>query len=100
MTIDRIDSNKDYSIQNCRWVTHKEQAYNTRLSSRNTSGYKNVYFVRCSNNKWCFILKDVHGNRKRVSQFTSPLEAHIAKKNLILSDNDFAHYREGLKYEP
>lgn len=28
-TIDRIDSNKDYSPQNCRWISMKENAKNT-----------------------------------------------------------------------
>ncbi len=44
LTLDRINNELGYSMENCRWTTLTVQARNTRiLRSTNTSGYRGVY---------------------------------------------------------
>lgn len=43
LEIDRIDSDKDYSPQNCRWVSHKNNSRNRKARKNNTTGVAGVY---------------------------------------------------------
>lgn len=45
LTIDRIDSEKGYAPDNCRWATKKEQAYNRSMSVKLTLDGRTMYMT-------------------------------------------------------
>lgn len=89
LTIDRIDTLKNYNKENCRWVTMSVQAKNTRLlQSNNTSGYRGVSWDKCANAWIARIgvdLKSIY-----IGSFKTSLEAAIAYNNYII-DNELEH---------
>jgi hypothetical protein len=57
-SIDRIDNNKGYSPDNCRWGTIQEQSRNKRMQKNNTSGVKGVSWDKRRKKYQTFIWKD------------------------------------------
>lgn len=51
MSLDRVDNNKGYYKDNCKWSTNSEQKHNRRTFRSNTSGRTGVHFQK-TDGKW------------------------------------------------
>lgn len=80
LTLDRIDVAKEYSPENCRWITHQQNCWNRDMKPRktNTSGCTGVVY-RKDNNKWRATIT-VSGKVKNLGSFLTKEEAIKARK--------------------
>lgn len=69
MSIDRIDVNKGYYKDNCRWASNSLQGYNKNLDPNNTSGKSGVSFYT-KQGKWSAEIH-VDGKHIRLGMFTN-----------------------------
>lgn len=56
LSLDRVDNNKGYSKDNCRWSCKSVQSYNKRSSKSNTSGKIGVSWCK-QTGKWRSTIK-------------------------------------------
>ena len=89
LSIDRIDNNKGYSKDNCRWATRAIQSRNARvLISSNTSGYRGVHW-RKSRKKWTSQIR-VDSKKIHIGYFKTAEEGAVAYDKYII-DNNLEH---------
>lgn len=76
-TIDRIDNEKGYYKENCRWATKSDQVINQRIRPKNKTGVVGVYF---NNKSGKFRAKlTLKGNTHYLGEFDTLEKAKQAR---------------------
>ena len=88
MTLDRIDNDKGYSPDNCRWADRTIQSINQRIMKNNKSGYVGVSW-RKERNKWTVRIR-TKVRYECLGHFEDLMEAVIFRDKYII-DNKLPH---------
>lgn len=81
LEIDRIDSDGDYTPDNCRWVTHKNNSRNRKARSNNNTGVAGVY-TRCRKDGTLVYRAaiSVDGKKVNLGTFYTLVDAERARR--------------------
>lgn len=84
-TLDRINGNKNYCPDNCRWTTYRQQNCNHKLLCTNTSGYRGVSWSK-KENKWICVIS-INNKSKRIGCYKTQKDAVMARNKFIEDNN-------------
>ena len=88
VSLDRIDNDKGYSPENCRWTTKTTQNINQRMQKNNTSGFVGITWHTFSN-RWRVRI-NINRQRVNIGSFKTKEEAVLARDNYII-ENKLPH---------
>ena len=89
VSLDRIDNDKGYSPDNCRWATREIQNTNQRMRKTNTSGFVGVSWIK-HQNKWEAYIT-VNCIKVHLGVFKTPEEAAKIRDKYIVKNG--LHHR-------
>ena len=84
ISLDRIDNDKGYSPENCRWADKTTQAVNQRTMKNNTSGYVGVTWDK-HRNKWSARVQ-IFKRGKHIGYYLNKEEAVLARDQYIIKN--------------